>query len=94
MAKNLKSSKITVKMLMKKCTIYYFIFGVIIGVIMLLYSFSNNDFKWNIIDRAYYGVTAGLFALLFMPFVMGIVGFFHSFMLWYPIVWFYRKVLK
>lgn len=71
MAGNLKGSRITVKTLMKKCTLLYFIIGVIIGVIMLLYSFSNSDFKWNIADNAYYGVTAGLFALLFMPFCYG-----------------------
>jgi hypothetical protein len=94
MAGNLKGSRITVKTLMKKCTLLYFIIGVIIGVIMLLYSFSNSDFKWNIADNAYYGVTAGLFASLFMPFVMGVVGFFHSFMLWYPMVWVYRKVFN
>jgi hypothetical protein len=41
-------AKIDLKKLTKKCTFYYFIFGIVIGVIMLIYSLINNNFAWNI----------------------------------------------
>lgn len=87
-------AKIDLKKLIKNCTFYYFIFGIAIGVIMLIYSLINNNFAWNILDKTYHGLIAGICALLIMPITMGLVGFFHAPLLWYPLIYIYNKIFK
>jgi hypothetical protein len=74
-----------IKKIVKKCVIYYFIIGIIIGLSMFIYSLNHNDFKYAVLSNIYYGSEAGIFALIFMPIIIAFVGVLHALLLWYPI---------
>lgn len=85
-------ASIDLKRLAKKCTLYYFILGIVIGVIMFSYSIVNQEFSWNVLETTYTGLTAGVFALVSMPIIMGLVGLIHAPLLWYLAIFICKKI--
>lgn len=73
----------------KKTMYWYFFLGLLIGIIMFINSFFNDDFAFNVINREIHGIKAGFAGLISMPLTMIIVGFFHV-LFFYPIF----KLLK
>lgn len=83
---------VDLKTVVKKCTLYYTYLGVGIGVILFLACTFNHNIPVYINKEAYYGVVAGLIGLIFSPVIMAVVGLIHSVIIWYPILWIYRKI--
>jgi hypothetical protein len=83
-------NRINLKLAIKKCTIYYGLLGLAIGIIMFIVTIVNPTVPFHVGETQYYGLTAGILGLVFTPLVMGLVGFFHALLLWYPIIALYR----
>lgn len=83
-------SKINLKQTIRKCTIYYSVFGLVLGIIMFFVDIATPTIPFHVGETEYYGFTAGILSLLCMPLIFGFVGFTHALMLWYPIIALYR----
>lgn len=80
------------KSIVKKITLYYTLAGAGIGITLFSVCIIGQNIPIYILNKAYYGVQAGLFGLLFSPIILAIMGFVHSVILWYPIMWIYQKI--
>lgn len=83
---------VNLKKVMKKSTLYYTYAGVGIGVILFFVCTFNHNVPLYINKTAYYGILAGLLGLISSPIIFAIVGVIHSIILWYPIMWIYRRI--
>ncbi|OGO77775.1 MAG: hypothetical protein A2Y23_14915 [Clostridiales bacterium GWB2_37_7] len=81
---------INLKQTIKKCAIYYGYFGLAIGIIMFFITLVNPTIPFHLGVKEFYGFTAGVLSLLFLPLIMVFVGLFHALMLWYPIIALFR----
>ncbi|CAN7343574.1 hypothetical protein LJR153_001995 [Paenibacillus sp. LjRoot153] len=80
------------KMVIRRTFIVYGIIGVLIGISMLIYSLFNKDFTFYFGEKEVHGIVSGIIAVPFIPFIMAIVGFLHAIMLWFPIIYLYKKL--
>lgn len=78
----------------KRSTIIYGIFGIVLGIVFFIYSLNSSDFVFNMDEKEIHGYKAGLIAVVFMPIIMAIVGAGHGVMFWFPFIYIYRKIMK
>ncbi|MDQ0874347.1 phosphotransferase system glucose/maltose/N-acetylglucosamine-specific IIC component [Paenibacillus sp. V4I3] len=78
----------------KRTIIVYVIIGFLIGLGMLVYSFFNKNFTFYFGEKEVHGIVSGIIAVPFVPFIMAIVGLFHAVMLWFPLVYIYKKLTR
>ncbi|OPZ92456.1 MAG: hypothetical protein BWY74_01571 [Firmicutes bacterium ADurb.Bin419] len=85
-------NKLNLKKIIKKCTLYYTLIGLAIGLAFFFLCVFNNNIPVNILTKSYYGVVAGLISLVLAPIIMAVFGFAHAVILWYPGIWLYNKI--
>lgn len=72
------------KPFIKRCSIYYFYFGLLLGIVLFVVSLFNKNLTFTAGTTKFYGVKAAILGIVSIPLIMIIVGFIHSFFL-YPI---------
>ncbi|MDQ0352318.1 hypothetical protein J2R98_002162 [Alkalibacillus filiformis] len=82
------------KIVIQKCLLYYSLLGLVIGVGLFFYSFFNENLTFQAGQNEIRGIKSGLIAIPFTPLVMSIVGLAHGIMMWFPIIYFLKKVLR
>ncbi len=53
-------------------------------------SIFDDSIPFYIGENKNYGINSAIMILLFSPILMAIVGFFHCFLLWYPLIKLYN----
>jgi len=76
----------------KISTIVYCIFGLIIGIGMVIISLFDNSIPFYVGNHKIYGIWSGVIAIITMPIIMGSVGLAHGIFFWFPIVYIYKKL--
>jgi hypothetical protein len=81
-----------VRNILRKSTIFYGISGLLIGLAIFIYSIFNSSSTFYIGSTEIHGIWSGLIAIVFIPLVMGFVGFVHGIFIWLPLVHIFKKI--
>ncbi|TNJ63765.1 hypothetical protein FE784_23890 [Paenibacillus hemerocallicola] len=81
------------KKVIRKTVLIYTIFGLIVGIGLLIASFFSDEIVFQsgekVITR---GVNAGLISVPASVLIASFVGLMHAIFLWFPIVYIYKKL--
>lgn len=81
------------KKVIRKTMIIYSIFGLIVGIGLLIASFYTNEVVIQSGEKVFAsGVKAGMICVPASVLMASFIGFIHAIFLWFPIVYIYKKL--
>ncbi|MDQ6420458.1 hypothetical protein RB620_13520 [Paenibacillus sp. LHD-117] len=81
------------KKIIRKTVFIYSIFGLILGIGLLVASIFTNEVVVQNGEKVFAsGVKAGIIGLPASVLIASFIGFIHAIFLWFPIVYVYKKI--
>ncbi|WP_018759611.1 hypothetical protein [Paenibacillus terrigena] len=81
------------KKIIRKTVFIYSIFGLIVGIGLLIASFFTNEVVYQYGEKVIAsGVKAGMIGVPACVLIASFIGFIHAIFLWFPIVYIYKKI--